>query len=329
MADLFYVDGVTGDDDYDGLTPTVVSGAGGPWLTIQHAADTAVADSNVYVKASTTYTLAAPVDFDTNAGATGTHIKFIGYTDTIDDNGQVTIANGGGVATFFLFGSAIHYVDFYNFTLVRPDTFGIDLTGSDYHVISNCIIRGQGCSYGIDGTSSSNLNITHCEFDGETTGGSGIVVNSTGTTIEYCYFHDWADYGCLYPAVLKGNIFYNNDRACYFNTNIVFVEGNIFDAHDSGIYVGTLNSGVSIKNNIFSNNTTYGILNGSTTFLDGIMDYNAWYNNGQDIKYIASTPKGPHTVTLTENPYTTAGSDWTLNDTAGGGADCKNVGDGI
>jgi hypothetical protein len=64
---------------------------------------------------------------------------------------------------------------------------------------------------------------------------------------------------------------------------------------------------------------------GGTGWFTGALLYNnAFYNNGT--APTVGFNAGIGTVTLSANPYTSIGSDFSLNSTAGGGAACKGAG---
>jgi len=85
-----------------------------------------------------------------------------------------------------------------------------------------------------------------------------------------------------------------------------------------------------ILNNILVNNGGYGLnaavgTTASNDRLKVVMDYNAFYNNTSGARNAISA--GAHDVALTADPFTNAaGADFTLNNTAGGGAACRGAG---
>jgi hypothetical protein len=111
-----------------------------------------------------------------------------------------------------------------------------------------------------------------------------------------------------------------------------FRNNTFADNGGSGIVLdeqGTSGS-VIVENNIFAFNTRYGIehLDTYQTQKNNKMlltDYNAYYSNtsGERLNLDA----GANDVTLTADPFTSRGDDdYTLNNTAGGGAACKAAG---
>lgn len=88
----------------------------------------------------------------------------------------------------------------------------------------------------------------------------------------------------------------------------------------------SLQAGFILLNNIFDSNLGYGV--GGLVNTDNIMlenDYNAYRNNSSGPRNNLSA--GPNDVTLTADPFTDqASGDFTLNNTAGGGAACRAAG---
>jgi hypothetical protein len=111
----------------------------------------------------------------------------------------------------------------------------------------------------------------------------------------------------------------------------LIVQNSVFYANtQDGISLGETNfMNVTIVNNIFSSNTFWGILNSNAASLDyGLGSYfkanNAFYNNGSGAT--TGLPVDATDITLSANPFVSAGSNFALNSTAGGGALLKAAG---
>ena len=95
---------------------------------------------------------------------------------------------------------------------------------------------------------------------------------------------------------------------------------------ESGIYYDVdMYNGVCLGNLItnFDSIGKFGIVIDAGEYqTSSFFGYNAFYNNNTN----TSNYTGVDDVILSENPYTTAGSDWSLNNVTGGGADCRNAG---
>jgi hypothetical protein len=89
-------------------------------------------------------------------------------------------------------------------------------------------------------------------------------------------------------------------------------------------------TGMNISNNLFASSAGYGILFGNTAAeLDDAaitVHNNAFWNNtsGNMSKALTSAEKG--TVNVTADPFTVAGSDFSLNNNTPGGAQCRATG---
>lgn len=93
--------------------------------------------------------------------------------------------------------------------------------------------------------------------------------------------------------------------------------------------IGILGAGdyAVISDCILSDNTGWGIRNSSGTALvdQPCMNYNAFYSNGSGT--VSGVPAGANDVSLSGDPFTNAGAgDFSLNATAGAGADCRGTG---
>jgi len=111
------------------------------------------------------------------------------------------------------------------------------------------------------------------------------------------------------------------------------IANNVCDSNTGNgiLFSGTLvdSNHASVINNILTSNGAYGISFSSSAGGDWTAwcDYNAFRANTSG--ETNNLTKGPHSVTLTADPYTDAGADdYTLNTTIGGGAACRNAGFG-
>lgn len=326
MATDYYVDNVLGDNLNLGTSP----GAGNAWATIQYSADNAnVAGDRVFIKnTGTTYTLSATCDFDTNAGGVTGPIEFIGYTTTVTDKGLAVVTKAGGVND--LFDSTQGYLHWENFELYGADAKGMDLNGG-YGLVRNCKVHdntGDNLELSV-----GHWNVVNCEIYNSGASGYGLELASAGCMVTNCYIHD-NTYGiiCGQEVVFFGNIIeQNSNHGLRFDDNQKgWFINNTFDANVGyGLLIDQDAYSIQIINNIFSNHDTGGEvglkLDSGEYAINSYVDYNAYYNNDDDISGFSL---GANSVELSSNPYTTAGSDWSLNSTSGGGADCKGAGIG-
>ena len=321
MATIYYVDPSVGDDGNLGTS----EGIGNAWETIQYALDQmTVAGDICYVKASATISTTANIDVDITAGTAAAPIRLIGYTSTPGDCGQVTIQ-----------ASSSHDYMF--------------ICTQDYHTYENFILDGNGnITYdGFYASSGDNCRYINLEIDDM--GRHGMLINDYNI-VDRCYIHDIGGWGidcdpgdfnkimnsvfatCVSGAItadnhnaIIGNLFYNNSGFAIDADADSFIMGNTIVAGALGVLDGInlANSfGDVIMNNIitgFDTGGKFGIVTANPAYLDG----NAFYTNDGDV---SGSTEGPDTVTLSANPFVNATSDFSLNETAGGGLACRNAG---
>jgi hypothetical protein len=92
----------------------------------------------------------------------------------------------------------------------------------------------------------------------------------------------------------------------------------------SGALSATGSYGILVKNCLIANNT-YGIYAIADSDRAAMENYNAYYSNTSG--NLTNISAGANDVTLTQDPFVnSAGGDFSLNVTAGGGASCRGVG---
>lgn len=195
------------------------------------------------------------------------------------------------------------------------------------------------------------LIANNCDVQGSVTGASGFFFFSSRGYyhIHNCNIHDHAGVGILDSSSSGfggGSVIGNNIWNCAQGgmrmlgdqSNMSYaIKNNVFHGNTGpGLEInGTLvlNMGpLTVTNNLFTENSTYGILVTTPTSNQGgsiamYEDNNAFRNNtaGETSGFV----QGANDVTLTADPYTDeASDDFTLNDTEGGGALCRNAGQG-
>lgn len=111
------------------------------------------------------------------------------------------------------------------------------------------------------------------------------------------------------------------------SASVATIQGNIFYNCDDGAeIVGTwTNSNLVVFNNIFMDNSNYGINATTATIGESVWaDYNAYRTNG--VGEVNNAERGSNEITLTVDPFTNPGADdFTINTTAGGGAALRDV----
>jgi hypothetical protein len=96
------------------------------------------------------------------------------------------------------------------------------------------------------------------------------------------------------------------------------------NGRDGAVMASSGDAASMITNCIFAANGQYGV---NSTRVEAFTDYNAFWNNTSGARN--GLAAGDNDVTLTGDPFTNSASgslDFSLNDTAGAGAACRNVG---
>jgi len=258
-------------DASNGLHPSYQGGQDGPWLIIQHAADTALAGDTTYLRTVTYYE--SGIVF-ANSGAPGAPITLAGYqseevildgsTSRYESSGIQTTEGQGhyvirgltvrnmprsGIATDGATSTPYLDITIQDCTLHNNGLSGIRLAAVDGFVVENVEAYDNGY-YGLDITSSD---------DGALSPANGVVRGSS--------FHDQTGEEGHGLAVNQGHDIIVSDSAAYHNTihgfdvsdmpkggelsHDVTVEGNF--SYDNGVSGFSINSDshhVVYRNNV-------------------------------------------------------------------------------
>lgn len=335
------VDRSTGLSAGTGVTLNI----GGALVTVSQAATNKVQGNTIYCAATGPYAPTATLNLAAGDGGTGnTKTTFIGYTSVRGDGGKFTWTTATNSVDLVTFAAAANFA-FYNFSFTC--TAGT---------------KGNGFAAGTSGP-SGNIQLFNCSFDGFNVAVFGpfvgsyswipllmvgcVVKNSVSHGINNgyglvalgCYIHDNGGMGIKFDnngdnqqsfAVSRCVIYNNTSVGIGYDSGTVgansfgSIENCAFVSNGSdGINVqsGTA-SGLYIMNCIFDSNTGYGV--NSTSAMHLFMLANAFYNNSSG-KYptAITTAISLEEVVLTGHPFTSIGSDWSLNGTSGAGAACK------
>jgi hypothetical protein len=293
-----------------------------------------VSGMQCYVKATATYSISAAIALSA-AGSSTVLNRLIGYTSTRSDLGRPTIQTSAGVngITVSANGWSIENLD-----LDGNSTGLIGIAASSnpsYTGIHNCKIR-RFTAEGIKLNGGTNYHVQQCEVT-TCAGTTGSVQIDGSGIVEDCWVHDNTKCG-----IVDGT-----NRLSIVRNKVT----NNTGASSDGIQC---NQPLDVSNNTCYQNGRDGIriLNGNACLI-GVMKNNILVLNGGKGINQATTPNplndtpfihhnafksntggpigginaGVGDVTLTVDPFTNAaGDDYTLNNTAGGGAACRGVG---
>jgi hypothetical protein len=304
---------------------------GGAFNTISQAFSVmTVANMNVYVKATATYSISTALTVGT-ATAGSYQTRVIGYNSTRGDNGRPTISvttgiNGinvnqsgwtlenliitGGSSGLIGVNSTVPYFVIFNVKVSGFTSYGILFTAIPSKAVA-CEVTGCSGTAAI-GTQTDANQLYYCNIHDNTT--TGIASTDLGATVIGCAITNNTGstsdgINLSYQTSIIGCLLYGNGRdGVRLTANLAF-----------GI------AGVVI-NNIFAKNTGYGFnwttVANTTSF--GWYNNNGYWNNGT-----AATngiTKGPNDVTIsgtgaTNDPFVSDSTgNFALNSTAGAGA---------
>lgn len=262
--------------------------------TLQEAADSAVADDVVLIKADGTYSPTATIDFDTQAAAHGTPIHFRGAASDGTDDGTTATISGASISS-----SDIFYINiamfgvFENLRLTASTARAIEL-GTSFNTgrvqLVNC--RLDNSTTGGIFTSESGggyMSLQYCEIDNN--GAWGVHINAAGRggfRIYKCSVHDntsgGIQIGIAAGEMIKNCLIYDNggDGIDLWNTGTMvgsIASNTIYGNDGDGI---DIHEGVQIPEivqNIMANNGGYGLNMNSETIYAAWMQQNCSFGN--------------------------------------------------
>lgn len=327
---------------------------GGGFASLTPVVTNAIRSNSVFIKAGT-YTQTATVTLAVGGVplAGFPHSKLSGYNTT---RGDITPASGltrpviqlstntGLTALAFTAGGWwVENLDI-NCASLGTSTGMSFSSAVNSMTVRNCKIRNwttAGLRSSSASTGTYNL-ISANEFTGGTSAATAAIVidNGTNQTIERNYIHDNACSGidsATAGCTVEFNIFDTNTGATSDGIRVSFASvvrnNTVYASGRHGIL--NLNSAFSSqlwKGNILANNGGFGIVGSLSTALPAAEAYdgNAYYSNTSGTRSLMDNVTGifnstPYTntqdVTCSASPFTdAANADFTLNNTAGGGA---------
>ena len=290
-----------------------------------------VSGMQMYVKATAIYSIstALTIPAGMNYGISPNRIS--GYTTTRGDNGRAVIKTTsavGGIVVGTVAGCLIE-----NFELDGNSigATGLSIGGVQTGTISN-VWSHHWTAEGVNNT-FGNVTFSSCEVSNCAGTTASFVIGTGGTSAIGCYSHDntktgfSSSTGPFIRCVSANNAGATSDG--FVSTSGSMIYGCV--AYNNGRAGVNYNNGAvgMCIGNILVNNATYGIntnysASGVTPIMQN-MNFNAYYNNTSGARNKFGV--GVNDVTLTGVPFTNAaGSDYSLNNTAGQGAACRSVG---
>ena len=279
--------GVGGDTPADNTTSNRGEAPDNAWDTIQFAFDK-VADGTVdhgdeiRIMNTGNYTIGTTLapDWDSK------EVLIIGANaeGEVDGTQAVLIGNVGGSSPMLNLASTKGERSMWanlHFDANDNSEHCVESTSNNHYIHwVNCRFS-QATSHGVNRTGANYWSFVKCRFDNNAH--NGLQNTSTSFGVSYdCLFdnngQDGADSGWRESWIRS--VFYNNGtEGLVFNSSGGRVIDCVFDSNgsDGMIDEGTTNQGLRV-NNIFSNNSAYGVDNGNNT---DIVSFNElFYNNG-------------------------------------------------
>jgi len=321
--------------------------------TLEEAVAGYAAGQHIWIKAGT-YTLnnAGTLDMDVDAGD-ATPVIWEGYTTTIGDGGRATFRGTNGTyAAWLTISGKYNYVS------------GIDIAKSNLNMVVT--ISGNGSmllNSKVENTYSGSTHASYgvyCDATYASVVGCHVIRNNTSSTFVagaaaiYCSKYTHVS-GCLIesPTVgigtaagrcitIKGNLIIGPDSGTnagiyttppYSNVGYPIIENNTIHGFSTGMALtggdNTRSGFTPVINNIISTATTGIALDKPSTLVLGIMlKNNAFYDCTTETD--VGNAIELDSISLTADPFEDESTgDYRINDTAGGGALCRNVGTGL
>lgn len=284
-----------------------------------------VGGDKVWVKGDGTYTLAA--DFTTANGTSTAPIVFETYTTTTGDGGDADIAL---VDYKFTFGQYTTWIGG-AFTAAKAGSGKNAFEVLDYSALHNCSFDATYSS-GFDTLARvrSSLLVNVSITTSGTDPINQVVQGDNGTRLLRCRITTPQNLQVTCGEAIEC-VF---DQAHvsftpYAEIGGIFRKNVIYDT-DSGLSVDLSNAGTVgpvIEDNIIYTSAAYGVTFSGTQTLTPVLRNNAIGNCTSGRVNLANGAVEFGAVTLTADPFTDGASgDFSLNNTAGGGALCRGVG---
>lgn len=328
-----------------GIGAAGTGNVGGGLLTVQKGNDAKINSNTVWVK-SGTYTQTTGITFS-NTGSSAAPAVFRGYQTTHGDTGTrplITTATDSTVLCKVgtVTGCMWRNINFSNTASVRARGFSSNAGYVGWLTFAGCKFTGftDGIEFSdIIDYASRDTQVNSCEFT--TITGNCLRFGGGTSVIRGCYFHDCTGDGVLIEvsgvgsASIYSSVFYQVNHGINTDSGtdsipasnvLMMVDGCSFSSNVSDdILIQNPTRAINVTNCIGYNNGT----GGSGKFfnapnqLPGIwFNYNA-YASGD----LTNVTAGASDVNITGDPFTASGSnDFSLNNTAGAGATCRNAG---
>jgi len=266
--------------------------------------------------ADTTYYVTS----DVNVGA---------HTLTIEPGTVVKFADGSAINVTSSGSKIVAKGEPYRYIVLtseNDDDSGQQITGSS----GNPQAGDYDMAIYISSIASSDCEIEYCKIGYAS---YGIIVQRAIGTIQHCIIRSCSDYGIHMYGTTLPDVFNNLICDCGYGIYVLVgssgpeskMRNNTIDDCGYGIALccppkGSLTVSFEIRNNLLSNNTSYGLYRSSSNLNTVTVSNNGYYGNGTPVYNLSRTDP----VDLTVNPYKTTDTplgDYFIDTTDTGGVD--------
>ncbi len=314
---------------------------GGACTLHTQIAASVVAGNTVWFKAGT-FTQTTTGTY--TPGATGPQVLFSGYTATRGDNGVATVTTATNSIKLFTLNAAAGYrwqnLILSNSAGTRDNCLHVNGVTIDAMVTQNVVF--SGCANAIN-CDAASCGVTVELFQTEIKNTSADAMHfsrAVALTMESCYVHDITGDGLnisgnfLHRMNINNSVFADAsgdgiELASTSNTFVGSITNSVFYSNGGrGVNQSSnVRASLYVLNSVFYGNTSEGIAWNATTAPETLLSYNNAFGANSS-PHSANWPTGVSEVTLTADPFTSAGAgnDYSLNNTAGGGAALRGTG---
>ena len=334
-----------------GVGASGVMNVGGAFLTLTQAVSVAIQNNTINCAGSETRTTTLTLSLAYSGSAAHfTPYTISGFTTTPGDGGQFTLQTATNSVNVLTIATAAGQIKLQNLLIKSTagtpgDGIEAGTSGASYDIfLDNC--RITGCHQGIRSPFSTQyflvpLTLHNCEIDNCTS--DGIITISQlqmffcdirangghGVNLQTAAGQAAAGFtavGCIFEGNTSDGVNHNTTASSVESSCGAWILNCVFYNNTGYGYFLATNGPVSFlfENNILSTNGTGAGSTGNNVIYVGLIDRNFYWNNTTARNNFIT---GPNDVTGSGDPFNGASSgDFSLNNTAGAGAACRNAG---
>jgi hypothetical protein len=269
-------------------------------------------------------------------------LTYHGYSTMFGDGGRATIDGGTTGASFVLLNTSVAVVGWGNLIFQNNGSTGsasLFTSNQGRQLIERCLFQGSR-GFGIDCSGGAGSVLIDCEITGNNLSNTASTAGArfAGYTVINSNFHDntGSNTAGAIASAATGSAFIG----CVFDTNGAagfqsaangthqFVNCVFYNNAGSGLNISNSNTTTVARNCVFDSNGGHGLNANGFVF----NTYSAFRNNTSGPTNVAASSTAyveEGLITLSASPFTDpANGDFSLNNTAGGGAALRGLGYG-